>query len=57
MMLNSKSTVKFFSLLSMIFIITTLLIEKIQLIYIPVHSTFILLILLILLMIIIIKNS
>ena len=57
MMLNSKSTIKFFSLLSMIFIITTLLIEKIQLIDIPVHSTFILLILLILLMIIIIKNS
>lgn len=57
MMLNSKSTIKFFSLLSMIFIITTLLIEKIQLIDIPVHSTFILLILLILFMILIIKNS
>ncbi len=57
MTLNQKSAIKFFSLLSMIFIIITLLIEKINLIDIPIHSASILLILLILLMITIIKNS
>lgn len=57
MIINSKASIKFFSLLGMVFIILILLLEKLSMFEIPVLTTIILLTILISLMVTILKSS